>query len=129
MLQIKSLNSVSLIGRLGKDAELRSTKSGTQFATFGLATEMKFKSAEESVTTWHNCTLGGASVAKITPMLVKGALVSVRGYLRYRKDGEKMFTDICVEDLTVLSTPKSASATHSESAPQAQDETDEGMPF
>jgi single-strand DNA-binding protein len=127
MLQIKSLNSVTLIGRLGKDAELRSTKSGTQFATFGLATEMKFKSAEESVTTWHNCTLGGASVSKVAPMLTKGSLIAVRGYLRYRKDGDKQYTDVCVEDVTILSTPKSAA--HSESAPQSQDEADEGMPF
>jgi single-strand DNA-binding protein len=133
MIQLKSLNSVQLIGRLGKNAELRASKSGTQFLTFGVATEMRFKAGEEPVTTWHNCTMGGASVSKIAEMLTKGSMVSVRGYIRYRKDGEKNYTDIAVEELVFLSSPKDAAKTASaNSAPAQQVSSDaeaDAVPF
>lgn len=37
------LNEVRLIGRLTRDPELKSTASGMQVATFGLATSKKYK--------------------------------------------------------------------------------------
>ena len=54
---MSSLNKVMLIGRLGKDPELRFTASGVAVANFSLATSEKFKNKageSEERTEWHN---------------------------------------------------------------------------
>ena len=57
-----SINRVILIGRLGKDPEIRSTPNGTTVAKFTLATDERFtdKSGEKQERTeWHNIVAWG----------------------------------------------------------------------
>jgi len=42
-----SLNRVQLIGRLGKDPESRKTPKGTEYTTFSLAVDRKWKDKKE----------------------------------------------------------------------------------
>jgi len=91
-----SLNIIHLIGRIGKDSELKTTTSGKEYIKFTLATSEKWtdkngKSQEK--TTWHNCVKWG-KVAKLNQHLKKGILIYAQGsqsHDQYEKDGEKKY--------------------------------------
>lgn len=55
------VNRATLIGFLGKDAELRHTRNETPFAVLSLATKRSWKNREtgeyDSETTWHRCVV------------------------------------------------------------------------
>ena len=56
------VNKVILIGRLGKDPEVRSTPSGTTVTRFSLATDERFtdrNGEKQDRTEWHNIVAWG----------------------------------------------------------------------
>ncbi len=80
-------NRIQLIGFVGNDAKLRTTKSGTPVATFSVATKTSWKNGNggyDSRTEWHSCT-AWAKLADFAGKLEKGAHVQVEGELRYRE--------------------------------------------
>jgi single-strand DNA-binding protein len=80
-------NRVSIIGFVGNDAQLRSTKNGASVAVFSVATKSSWKNATgnyDSRTDWHRCVAWG-SVSQFAAKLEKGAHVQVEGKLRYRE--------------------------------------------
>jgi single-strand DNA-binding protein len=108
---MKSLrNSVQLIGRLGKDPEVKSFGSDKKMVTFSIATSDSYKNAKgEKVedTQWHNIVIWGGLVEVAEKYLKKGAEVCVEGKLVHRNyetdKGEKRFvTEINVNDLLML---------------------------
>ena len=102
-----TLNKVFLIGRLGKDPEIRFSGDGNAIANFSIATNETWKNKEgnqQEKTDWHNIVVFGASAEKyIQPYVKKGTLVSVEGKLQTRdwedKDGNKRYTTEVVADL------------------------------
>lgn len=83
------LNRASLMGRLGKDPEIRETKTGEKVATFSIATSEKWKDkttgeAKER-TEWHSVVAWGGSASVAERFLRKGARVLVEGAIRTRK--------------------------------------------
>ena len=100
-----NLNKVQLIGRLGKDPELKSLPSGTQVCSFGLATTNSYKDKEgnkKEETEWHNCVAFGKSGEVIAQYMKKGSLLYVEGRLQTRSwdgtDGKKNYrTEVIVE--------------------------------
>lgn len=77
-----SVNLAFLVGRLGKDPELRSTKGGTSVATFSVATESSWrdKSGErKKQTEWHNIVAFGPRGDACAKYLAKGSLVHIEG--------------------------------------------------
>jgi len=110
---MSSLNKVILIGRLGKDPEVRTTQGGKSVANVGLATDESYKNKDgEKVkkTEWHNLVIWGPSVENfVQPYLHRGDLVYVEGKLQTRswddKDGNKKYTtEINVTDIKGLVT-------------------------
>ena len=95
-----TLNKVLLIGRLGKDPEIRHTKDGNAVATFSVATNESWRDKEgnqQERTDWHNCVAFGATAEKyIEPYVTKGTLVSIEGTLQTRswedKEGNTRYT-------------------------------------
>lgn len=89
----QSFNQVQLIGRLGRDPELRYLPSGQAIARFSLATDRPARAGTQPETDWHEivCWEGQAEFAG--QYLVKGRLVLVVGALLYRswtgKDGQQ----------------------------------------
>ena len=102
-----TLNKVFLVGRLGKDPEIRFSGDGNAIANFSIATNETWKNkegAQQEKTDWHNIVVFGASAEKyIQPYVKKGTLVSVEGKLQTRdwedKDGNKRYTTEVVADL------------------------------
>lgn len=103
---MSSLNQVSLIGRLGKDPEIRHTQGGKPIANFSLATSetWKDKSGEKQERTeWHNIVVFNEGLSGVVERyLVKGSQVFVQGQLRTRKwedkDGATRYTTEVVLD-------------------------------
>jgi single-strand DNA-binding protein len=107
---MKSLrNSVQLIGRLGKDPEVKSFGDKMK-AAFSIATTDAYKNAKgEKVedTQWHNLVIWGKLAEIAGKYLKKGSEVSVEGKLIHRvyetDKGEKRYvTEISVNELQML---------------------------
>ena len=90
------INDVRLLGRIGADAEIRSTQSGKDVATFSVATDTgwydKDKGEWHENTQWHRVvTFQPGLISVLKEKAKKGVRVIVDGELSYRswrKDGE-----------------------------------------
>lgn len=117
-----TLNKVILIGRLGKDPEIKATQSGQSLAMMSLATEESWRDKNsgerKKKTEWHRVVCFNEKLAEIIGKYVrKGALVYVEGQLTTRKwtdnaGVEKYVTEILLPKfggtMTMLSTPEGA---------------------
>jgi single-strand DNA-binding protein len=82
-----TVNRVILIGRLGKDPEIKYTPSGMAMASFSLATDENRKDSEgkwQSQTEWHNIVMWGKEAERAGEFLKKGRLVYIEGRLQTR---------------------------------------------
>jgi single-strand DNA-binding protein len=98
-----SLNRVTIIGRLGKDPELRYTPSSKAVCNFSVATSEKFKDKE--TTEWHSVVCWDKTAENAAKFLAKGREVAVEGRLQTRswdKDGVKHFKTEIVADRVVF---------------------------
>ena len=80
-----SVNKVILIGRLGKDPELKYTPSGTAVAKFTLATDEVFKDRtgeQQKRTEWHNIVAWSKLAEICGEYLTKGKQVYIEGSIR-----------------------------------------------
>jgi len=106
------LNQVVLIGRIGKDPELKYTPSGIAVVSFSLAVNRPFKSASgEQETDWFNIVAWRQQAEFAANYLTKGRLVAVQGRLQARswvaQDGTKRNTvEVVADRLTGLDRPK-----------------------
>ncbi|GAA4338036.1 single-stranded DNA-binding protein [Flaviaesturariibacter amylovorans] len=110
-------NKVQLIGKLGRDPEIRLIDGGKKKASFTMATNESYRNAKgERVTEtqWHNVVAWG-KVAELTErFLLKGKEVAVEGKLVNRtytdKQGQrKYFTEVVISEMMLLG-DKSAEA-------------------
>lgn len=114
---MSGVNKAILIGRLGKDPEVRNLDNGATVANFTLATSETYKDRttgeRKEVTEWHNIVLW-RGLAEITQKyLHKGDMVYIEGKLRTRsweKDGVTRYTtEVVADNMTMLSTRPSGS--------------------
>ncbi len=106
-------NSVQLIGRLGKDPEVK-TFNNKKKASFSIATSESYKNQKgEKVedTQWHNIVIWGKLAEVAEKYLRKGQEVAVEGKLTHRifetdKGEKKYFTEVNVNDLVMLGDKK-----------------------
>ena len=107
------INKVILVGRLGKDPEVKTINSGAKYARFTIATSENFKGNDgekKEVTEWHNivCWRKLADIAE--QYLTKGKLVYLEGRLTTRtwedNGAKKYMTEIVADTFNMLS-PKS----------------------
>lgn len=108
---MSGVNKVILIGRLGKDPEIRTFENGTKKASFTLATSETYKDKENrrvEQTEWHNinCWRNLAEIAE--QYLKKGKLIYLEGKIKTRswddEHGNKRYTtEIEANTFTMLS--------------------------
>jgi len=81
-----SYNKIILVGRIGRDAELRATPKGTQVAETSVAVDDLAKKKPEGgyETEWYRIKVWGRQAETLHPMLRKGNLVLVEGRLSIR---------------------------------------------
>jgi single-strand DNA-binding protein len=91
-----SVNSVFLIGRLGKATELKTTQAGKAVCTFSIATDSGFGDSKE--TTWHDIVAWEKTAENCAKFLTKGSSVCVEGRIKKetyeKKDGTGKATSV-----------------------------------
>jgi single-strand DNA-binding protein len=84
-----TVNRVILIGRLGRDPELKYTPSGAPVAKFSLATDENTKDRTtgelQQRTEWHNIVAWNKLAEICSEYLTKGKLVFIEGSIRSRQ--------------------------------------------
>ena len=108
------LNRATILGRLTRDPEVRSTPSGQAVATIGLATNRAWTDqagVRQERGDYHNCVLWGKLAEIAGQYLSKGRRVYMEGRLETRdwtgQDGVKRYrTEIVVDNMIMLDGPR-----------------------
>ena len=81
---MRGVNKIFLLGRLGRDPELRTTATGRQFTDLRLATNRSVRKGEEwtEVADWHQVRVWERTAELCVGRLSKGSPVAVEGQLR-----------------------------------------------
>ena len=126
------MNSVTLIGNLGKDPEVKVTPSGKKVCNFSLATN------DRNDVSWHNITAWEKTAELCEQYLSKGSKVGIQGRIQYRSwENEngvtQRATDIIADRVEFLDSKKSGSdfgnsEPYSQPAP-VQQGPEEDLPF
>jgi single-strand DNA-binding protein len=106
-----SVNKVILIGRLGKDPEMRFTPNGKAVTNFTMATSEIWSDQngeKQERTEWHRVVTWGKLAENCAKLLAKGKQVYVEGRLQTRqwddRDGNKRYTtEIIANQMQILS--------------------------
>ena len=104
------VNRVILVGRLGRDPEMRHTSSGTAVANFSVATNERWndqKGERQERTEWHNVVVWNKLAEICNEYLSKGKLVYLEGRLQTRdwedRDGNKRrTTEVVAAEMRML---------------------------
>ena len=99
------VNKVIILGRLGRDPELRTTKGGSPVCNLSVATDRTWinnqTQEKQQETEWHRIVVWGKQAENCEKYLSKGREVFIEGRLRtsdYEKDGVKHWTTEIVAD-------------------------------
>lgn len=107
-----SVNKAILVGRLGRDPEVRVTGGGQSVASFSIATNERWKDKNSGEfkerTEWHNIVAWGKLAELCRDYLNKGSQVYIEGRLQTREyeDKEKQkrrTTEIVADEVVFLS--------------------------
>ena len=119
------LNRATILGRLTRDPEVRTTQSGRMVAQVGVATGRSWKDqsgVKQEQTEFHNCVLWGKLAEIAGNYLAKGRRVYIEGRLQTHdwvgQDGVKRYrTEVIVEQLIMLDGPRGTSGGAPAAAP------------
>lgn len=108
---MSTVNKVILVGRLGRDPELRYTQGGKAVCNLNVATNESWTDKngdKQEETEWHRITVWGATAEKCDKYLSKGRQVYVEGRIKTDKwqddDGNDRYsTGIVATNVTFLS--------------------------
>lgn len=124
---MRSVNEIVLIGNVGQDPKVITTKNGGEMATFSLATTRQWKNDSgelQKETQWHRCVVFDSLSKVVKDYVTKGKPLYIKGEMRYGEyqndEGNMVKTaDIRVRDLVLLGSKVDGAASH----------TDEDAPF
>lgn len=112
---MRTKNHVSLIGMVGKDAELRTTQGGVPYARFTLATSTGgFKKQDGTdvpeVTQWHNVVCWRKLATAVGKIVKKGMKVDVEGMITYgqyqdQQGQQRLSVEIVADDIVLMTNP------------------------
>ena len=116
---MRGVNKAIIMGRLGKDPELRYTNTGMAVAKFSVATSESWMNKQtnnrEERTEWHNIVVWGKTAENCGEYLKKGRPVYIEGRIQTRswddKEGKKRYTtEIVAQNVQFLGDGKGASS-------------------
>jgi single-strand DNA-binding protein len=131
---MSGVNKVILVGRLGKDPEVRNLENGATVANFTVATSESYKDKttgeKKEITEWHNIVLWRGLAEISQKYLHKGDMVYIEGKLRTRsweKEGVTRYTtEVVADNMTMLST-KGSGGTPSSAYASAESNSSENF--
>lgn len=112
------MNSVQILGNLGRDPIIRATKTGRSVASFSLAVSRNYttpQGEQRELTDWINVVAWGPLAEAVGNQLKKGSRVFVEGRISSRsydaQDGTKRYvTEVVANTIAVpIGTPRSSS--------------------
>lgn len=121
-----SLNKVLIIGNCTRDPELRTIPSGQSVATFGVATNRRWKDQQsgewKEQAEFHNIVAWARLAETCSQYLKKGSRVYIEGRLQTRSwedqtGVKKSRTEVVAEQMIMLDRPGAASALPAAAAP------------
>jgi len=124
------LNKVTLIGRLGKDPEVRRFDNNSAVCNFSVATSENYKDKEGNKveqTEWHNIAIWRPGLVDVAEKyLSKGSLLYIEGKLRTRSwedsnNVKKFTTEIIVDNFKMLDTRKESGSSYGPPPPSEDD--------
>ena len=129
------INQVTLVGRVGKDPEIRYTQSEKAVAMFSIATNEFGKDK----TTWHNIKAWEKQAELCEQYVKKGDLLFVQGRIEYTENNGKYYTSIVIQNMKFLNSkgdnqaseepPKPPTMQKPQAAAQADDLSDDDIPW
>ena len=102
------INSVTLVGRMAGDAELRYTPNNQAVATFSLAVNRNFKSQNgEREVDFINCVIWRQQAENLANWAKKGALIGITGRIQTRnyegRQGQRVYvTEVVADNFQLL---------------------------
>ena len=136
------MNSLTITGNLGKDAEMRSLPDGTSVLSFSVADNQ----GKDKPSIWWNCSIFGKRADALGQYLKKGQQVTVVGTVNEREwtdkeGGKRKSMDVRVGDVALQggkpqqsetsspATPRAAPAQGGAKVPSGFDDMDDDIPF
>lgn len=131
------LNKVTLIGRLGKDPEIRNFDNGTIVCKFTFATSKKFvdkNGQSQERTQWHNIVFYRKQAEIIYKYAKKGDMLYIGGEIETRKYEDKKgqtqyITEIIGNDFVFLKNEKKAENNNTEQVDNTSNINGGDLPF
>lgn len=129
-----SVNKAIILGRLGKDPEIKQTPSGIVIATMTIATSEFRKKEGERVeeTEWHRVTAIGKLAEIVNSYCKKGQLVYIEGRLRtkkWQKDGIDRYTTEIIADALQMITKSESKQKDERPAQDSLKDAEDDIPF
>ena len=110
------INNLTLVGRLTKDPDLRYTSSGNGVATFTLAVNRNFTSADGNrEADFINCVIWRKPAETLANYAKKGSLIGITGRIQTRsydnQQGQKVYvTEVIADNFQLLESKKADSS-------------------
>ncbi|WP_270788451.1 single-stranded DNA-binding protein [Enterococcus casseliflavus] len=123
------INNVTLVGRLTKDPDLRYTTSGTGVATFTLAVNRNFTSADGNrEADFINCVIWRKSAETLANYARKGTLLGITGRIQTRsydnQQGQKVYvTEVIADNFQLLESKNSNSGQNTQGSSVSNSQT------
>jgi single-strand DNA-binding protein len=129
------MKSISIAGRLGKDAELRRTQGGDPVLGFNVAVDDGY--GQNKTTLWFKCSIWGKRAEAMQTMLPKGKEVSVVGDFSTEEYQGKTQLTIRVNDIKLHGGKQDGQSTgrrdeqssYAEESGARADDLDDDLPF
>lgn len=131
------LNKVILIGRVGKDPDIRQTKDGKAIANISLATSEKWTDKQsgekKEKTEWHRVVVFGKLAEIVQKYVAKGSLLYIEGQIQTRKwekDGVDQYsTEIVLQGFNSVLNMLGGEKSDSQEPAYVEEELDDEIPF
>lgn len=123
------INNVTLVGRLTKDPDLKYTTSGTGVATFTLAVNRNFTSADGTrEADFINCVIWRKPAEALANFAKKGVLIGVTGRIQTRsydnQQGQKVYvTEVIADNFQMLESKKADSSQNTQGSGASNSQT------
>lgn len=126
----RGLNKVMIIGRLGRDPEMRYTPSGKPVTTFSVAVSRNWSTSEgerRSETEWFNVVSWGSLAEICKEYLSKSRLVYIEGRLQTRhwedeKGNKRTSVEIVANEMIMLDERRDNNESLDDNIPDEEDE-------